>query len=258
MSSDERTIVSGAADSVVTFWEDCTEEQQQEKETKRAEMVLKFVSHLVLFQYPLKVLPHREQDFMNYLSLQDYRNAILLALAMSQPGRLLSLFKSLSSPSSPSLTSTPSITGNPSVDQVLRTLPASDLAKLLRYIRDWNANAITSNVAQRVLHAIVKLRPAEDILNAFSQETALNSLVSGDDAEAGKEKSGSTALREIIEGLIPYTERHLARMEKLVQESYVVDYLLGEMDDGMFGMEYDAGDEEVMQMDVDTTIDVGA
>ena len=43
VSSDERTIASGAADSVVTFWEDCTEEQEQEKESKRAEMVLKYV-----------------------------------------------------------------------------------------------------------------------------------------------------------------------------------------------------------------------
>jgi U3 small nucleolar RNA-associated protein 13 len=41
MSTDERIIVSGAADSVVTFWEDCTDEQEQEKEMKRADMVLK-------------------------------------------------------------------------------------------------------------------------------------------------------------------------------------------------------------------------
>ena len=35
--------MSGAADSVVTFWEDCTEEREAEKEEKRAEMVLKQV-----------------------------------------------------------------------------------------------------------------------------------------------------------------------------------------------------------------------
>lgn len=43
ISSDERTIVSGAADSVVTFWEDCTEEHEVEKETKRTELALKYV-----------------------------------------------------------------------------------------------------------------------------------------------------------------------------------------------------------------------
>ena len=41
ISTDESTIVSGAADSLVTFWEDCTEEQEHQKETKRAELVLK-------------------------------------------------------------------------------------------------------------------------------------------------------------------------------------------------------------------------
>lgn len=41
VSADERIIVSGAADSVVTFWEDCTEEEEREKETKRTELVLK-------------------------------------------------------------------------------------------------------------------------------------------------------------------------------------------------------------------------
>jgi U3 small nucleolar RNA-associated protein 13 len=43
VSDDNRTIVSGAADSVITFWEDCTEETEAEKETQRAELVLKYV-----------------------------------------------------------------------------------------------------------------------------------------------------------------------------------------------------------------------
>jgi U3 small nucleolar RNA-associated protein 13 len=41
ISADEQTIVSGAADSVVTFWQDCTDEQEIEKFTKKADMVQK-------------------------------------------------------------------------------------------------------------------------------------------------------------------------------------------------------------------------
>ena len=41
VSSDEHTIVSGAADSMITFWVDCTEEEAAEKETKRTETVQK-------------------------------------------------------------------------------------------------------------------------------------------------------------------------------------------------------------------------
>ncbi|KAI1782694.1 WD40 repeat-like protein [Ganoderma leucocontextum] len=249
VSSDESTIVSGAADSVVTFWEDCTEEQQLKKETQRAELV------------------EKEQDFANYLALNDYRNAILLALSMAQPGRLHSLFAALPSTSS----DTPSITGHPAVDEVLRTLPLTDLARLLRYVRDWNAKAKTSAVAQRVLHAVAKLRPADDLARAFDAEAAFNAATAdlapdADDmgaaaaaAPAPVEGRGATALKELLDALIPYTERHLTRMEKLLQESYVVEHLLSEMDDGMFG---ELGDEDENVdgyfMDIDRAIAVSA
>ncbi len=43
VSKDSKTIISGAADSVITFWEDCTEEQEAAIESARAELVLKYV-----------------------------------------------------------------------------------------------------------------------------------------------------------------------------------------------------------------------
>ncbi|TBU62177.1 WD40 repeat-like protein [Dichomitus squalens] len=246
VSSDESTIVSGAADSVVTFWQDCTEEEQLEKETQRAQLV------------------EKEQNFANYLALHDYRNAILLALGMAQPGRLHSLFAALSSAedASPS-----SITGHAAVDEVLRTLPFTDLARLLRYVRDWNAHARTSVVAQRVLHAIVKLRPADDLSRAFDAEAAFNAAttVPAPDSEGTVavsvpvEGRGATALKELIDALIPYTERHLTRMEKLLQDSYVVEHLLSEMDDGMFGeLGDDDEDLDSHPMDIDRAIAVSA
>ncbi|PIL31471.1 transporter [Ganoderma sinense ZZ0214-1] len=247
VSSDESTIVSGAADSVVTFWEDCTEEEQLKKETQRAELV------------------EKEQDFANYLALHDYRNAILLALSMAHPGRLHSLFAAL--PSASDSPDAPSITGHAAVDEVLRTLPLIELARLLRYVRDWNANARTSTVAQRVLHAVVKLRPADDLARAFDAATAAP-VLDADGTDAGAafappsvEGRGATALKELIDALIPYTERHLTRMEKLLQDSYVVEHLLSEMDDGMFGELGDEDEDEEVDsypMDVDRAIAISA
>jgi U3 small nucleolar RNA-associated protein 13 len=178
---------------------------------------------------------------MNYLALHDYRKAITLALAMEQPGRLLSLFRELRNNNGgeiiePSLLS---ITGSVAVDEVVRTLAGAELAKLLRYVRDWNARVKTAGVAQEVLFAIMKLRPAEEVLGAFGGGKNTH-----EEPNRGQAEGAGTALKDILDGLIPYTERHLARMERLVQESYVVDYLLAEMDDGMF-MD---GDNE---MDVD-------
>lgn len=180
----------------------------------------------------------REQDFLNYLSLNDYRKAIQLALAMEQPGRLLTLFKQIrSSPSSES-----ALTGDLSVDEVIRSLGGSDLAKLLRFVRDWNVNAKTSAVAQTVLFAVTKLRSAESIMKAFTEEETLSSL-----AEPGQSVNIGSSLKEYIDALIPYTERHLSRLETLVQDSYMVDYVLAEMDGGM--VDGDLG--ELNGMDID-------
>lgn len=174
---------------------------------------------------------------MNFLSLNDYRNAILLALAMEQPARLLSLFKKIQSED---IVLGPSITGHPAVDEVIRTLSGPDLARLLRYVRDWNANAKNSGVAQRVLHAAMKLRTAEDIMGAFGEQTLL-SAASGDN-------KGLSSVSELVDALLPYTERHLARMERLLQDSYVVEFILAEMDDGVFGDEFDDADVDVVMI----------
>ncbi|KAG8953427.1 U3 small nucleolar RNA-associated protein 13 [Tulasnella sp. 424] len=218
--SHEKYIVSAAADSVVTFWEDCTELEEEEKLAEKAELVLK------------------EQDFLNYVELQDYRNAILLALSMDQPRRLFNLFQAIR----PNRTTTsddpqnpPSVTGNVSVDEVIRTLPPLELGRLLKHVRNWNANTKTFAVAQTTLHAILKLRPASDILKTFDASEPNEALMEiADGALAGGPRDKDMrALKELLDGLIPYTERHLNRAEKLIQDSYVVDYILSEMDLGI-------------------------
>jgi len=185
---------------------------------------------------------------MNYLSLHDYEKAIQLAIAMEQPGRLLSLFKNIrSSPITVMGDSKPSITGHPSVDDVIRTLARSELASLLRYVRNWNANAKTSNIAQDILYAVMKLRSADDVMEAFGNE-----VTSPAPAESLSKAGGGAELKELVDAMIPYTERHLSRTERLVQDSYVVDYILAEMDDGMFDWEEGAGGI----MDVDMGVGV--
>jgi len=38
-------------------------------------------------------------------------------------------------------------------------------------------------------------------------------------------------IRKAVEALIPYSDRYLKQVDKLLQESYVVDYILREMED---------------------------
>ncbi|KAG8989203.1 U3 small nucleolar RNA-associated protein 13 [Tulasnella sp. 427] len=216
----EKYIVSAAADSVVTFWEDCTELEEEEKLAEKAELVLK------------------EQDFLNYVNLQDYRNAILLALSMDQPRRLFTLFQTIRPNRTVTfddeLNNSPSVTGNVSVDEVIRTLPPLELGRLLKHVRNWNANTKTFAVAQTILHAVLKLRPAADILKTFDPSESNEALMElADEEVVGPKDKDMRALKELLDALIPYTERHLNRAEKLIQDSYVVDYILNEMDSGI-------------------------
>jgi U3 small nucleolar RNA-associated protein 13 len=195
------------------------------------------LSHLPIFRARLTTNV-REQDFVNYVALNQFQQAIQLALDMQQPGRLLNLFKTIAA--SEVAKSGLSLTGNAAVDEVIRTLPGPELVKLLRYVKEWNANAKTSPVAQVVLYAIMKLRDAGMVMKAFGEEVLDAQLSRGFvPGVKGEQQSGSTALKELVEALIPYTERHLARMNRLLQESYMVDYILSEMDDGMVQLEDD-------------------
>ena len=156
---------------------------------------------------------------------------------MQQPGRLLSLFKSVRGGLDIEVLRQPgSFTGSSAVDEVIRTMSADDLITLIKFVRDWNSNAKTSEIAQEILYAIVKLRSAEDITEMFRPQAALTGMEQSNDTTGG--------LKEIVDGLIPYTERHLARIERLIQESYVVDFLLEEMDQGMLG-----GGADLMEVD---------
>jgi len=168
---------------------------------------------------------------------------------MNQPGRLLSLFTNVrkDANSSPDVTieDATSLTGSAAVDVVIATLRDPELVRLLMHVRDWNTTARTSEIAQGVLHAVLKLRTAEDIMRAFQarstitadEDTAEDAAAAGSAGVIGRKVTPPVSLKELIDGLLPYTERHLARADKLVQDSYVVDYILSEMDMGMLALD---------------------
>ncbi|KAJ9096840.1 hypothetical protein QFC21_005111 [Naganishia friedmannii] len=241
ISADEKTVVSGGADSVVNFWQDCSAEEQQEE----AEKLQKQVAD--------------EQDYQNYVSLKDYKRAIQLALAMAQPGRLLNLFNRVYEArprpragikvSEEEKADLKSITGSASVDEILRTLSAKDLVRLLKFVRDWNTKAKTSGVAQRILETVVRGKSPNELMRTFEVATAKQAVVADDEddtamevdeTEKPKRTRATTAdlisLQDLLDGLMPYTERHMTRIERTLVDSYMVDYILGEMDGGLFDL----------------------
>ncbi|KAF2788382.1 WD40 repeat-like protein [Melanomma pulvis-pyrius CBS 109.77] len=188
------TLVSGGADSVITFWDDTTSstlEAATVAETERVEL---------------------DQKLQNYTYTGNYREAITLALQMDQPGRLFALFKSVVETEAPE---EGSMSGLTAVDDVLAHLGDEQLYTLLLRLRDWNTNVRSAPIAQKILWTVVKSYPASRL--------------------AGLKPSGKVgakgSLKDVLDAIKAYSERHYRRVEELVDESYLLDFTLQEMDE---------------------------
>ncbi|PSN64910.1 WD40 repeat-like protein [Corynespora cassiicola Philippines] len=187
-------LISGGGDSVITFWKDTTNatlEAATSAETERVEL---------------------DQKLQNYAYSGNYREAITLALQMDQPGRLFTLFKSVVETDTPD---EDSMSGLMAVDEVLANLADEQLYKLLLRLRDWNTNVRSAPVAQKILWTVVKSYPA----------ARLSSL-----RPAGK-VGAKGSLKDILDAIKAYSERHYKRVEELIDESYLLDFTLREMDE---------------------------
>ncbi|KAE8362046.1 WD40-repeat-containing domain protein [Aspergillus caelatus] len=210
--SSPYAIASGSADSTVTFWTDTTSATYTATVNANAVRI------------------EQDQKLENYIRAGAYREAITLALQLNHPGRLLSLFTAaVDAADDPSLTDAErseranSLTGNPSIDEVLQTLDSNNLRTLLLRLRDWNTNARTSRVAQRILFALFRSYPASTFI-----ELATASM-----ANRRSDNRTAAGMKDILQALSAYTERHYRRVEELTDESYLVEWVLGEMDGGV-------------------------
>jgi len=190
-TTEQLTLLSGSSDSTITFWLDTTL-QTQLTSTREAALLVE-----------------QEQQLANYIHLSDYRSAITLALSLNHPGRLLSLFTSVfASLDSPQVAP---------VEKVLSTLDDTQLSMLLSRVRDWNTNAKTSGVAQKVLNVLVRSYPASRFV--------------------AMAKRKGVGMAQVWRGIEAYSEKHFRRVEELGEESWVVEFTLGEMESVLGGIE---------------------
>ncbi|RHZ70853.1 hypothetical protein Glove_265g17 [Diversispora epigaea] len=131
-----------------------------------------------------------------------YKNAIIFAISLNQPFRLLKLFTEI-------LENRPegdtSITGSKKIDDIITSLSKENLEQMLKYIRDWNTNAKHSRTAQTVLNVILKNYSSQDLLEISD-------------------------IKELLDGMLPYAERHYQRLDRMLTDSYIIDYTLHAMD----------------------------
>lgn len=230
---EQLELVSGSADSTLTFWTDTT-----------ATTALAATTHAT-------ARIEQDQQLQNHIRSKNFREAIVLALQLDHPKRLLELFGDIiSGPQEPG-----SFTGRLDVDDVLKSLSGGQLWNLVCRVRDWNANGRTKGVAQKVLYALLRLFPKERLLAlGKARKKAGNEDADADLAEAMAEldtrdkSKRREGMKDVVDGLKAYTERHYTRLEKTGEERFVLLWALGQMDD-VAAINGKAREEDVMMLE---------
>lgn len=185
-------LVSGGGDGVITFWVNTTATTAAASAAASEARV------------------EQEQLLLNHVHRGDYHDAIMLALQLKHPARLLALFSDVVKTHPPERGS---VSGLKAVDDVIRALSDEQLYALLLRLRDWNTNAKTAAIAQRILAVVIRNHPAERLANLQQRNGGLN---------------------DMLQALMTYTDRHYKRIEELIEESYLVDFIVKEMEEGGF------------------------
>ena len=147
----------------------------------------------------------QEQSLQNYLRGGDWSNAFLLALNLNHPMRLFNVLKQSLASQTDAERDDESIIFNKNLDELISSLNDEQISLLLKRCRDWNTNARTYAVAQKTVKCILQKHNISEL-------------------------SEIPGLVQIITGIIPYAERPWARVDNLVEQSYLLDYALIEMD----------------------------
>ena len=208
-------IVSGSADSTLTFWKDTTSSTALQATTQATARI------------------EQDQQLENYIRASSYREAIVLALQLNHPRRLLEIFTRVTAEKHDQ----ESFTGSREVDHALSGLSDGQIMSLLRRIRDWNTNSRTYHVAQCVLYALLRLFPKDRLLKLQTRRKALvNSTNDDEELAAGMNRldtksrlRNNESTKDVINGLKVYTERHYARLDKTAEERFVLLWALQQM-----------------------------
>ncbi|XP_078446004.1 transducin family protein / WD-40 repeat family protein [Wolffia australiana] len=136
----------------------------------------------------------KSQELDNALYDKDFVRTIQLAFELRMPHKLLHLFSELFRER---------LDEDP-IGEVVRNLGKDELRQLLEFVRDWNTRSQSCHVAQFVLFRIFKAFPPTDIIQV-------------------------KGVRELLEGLIPYSQRHFSRVDRLARSAFLLDYTLTRM-----------------------------
>jgi U3 small nucleolar RNA-associated protein 13 len=135
----------------------------------------------------------KEHDLMASIQGKDFKQAVELAFELNHSYRLWGVLSEIMDASAEEGG------GARAFDSYVDGWADDRVAQCLQFVVEWNKNATKCGVAQALLGSILRRVPLE----------RLRKLESASD---------------VVSALIPYTERHFQRIDRLVQASFVIDY----------------------------------
>lgn len=179
VKDDGLAMVSVDADGRMNFWTDNTDELVKEREEQERQKI------------------EHEQALNNYIQRNDWSNAFLLAVTLEHLMRVYNVIKSLIASNDDAGLKL----GSFALEKTIQLLDTTQMAALLRRVRDWNINFKQFEIAQKVLAVVV------DKLDMENPE-----------------------IRKIVAAIVPYNERHYLRLDDLIEQTYMLDYVVHEME----------------------------
>ena len=198
-------LFSGGADSKIAVWRDTTKERDDAvREVEEQNIMM-------------------EQQLSNHLRRKNYEQALDVALELDKPNQVLRVRKvcfGLCASycclfSSPPLClqvlievvekDTKNGRGIETLQKHVVKWSPDRLKQMLKYCREWNTRARNSHVAMLVVRAVVTTIPAAKLATSYE------------------------GIPEILAGISPYAERHFDRLDRMVGDSYLLDFTLASM-----------------------------
>ena len=140
-----------------------------------------------------------EQRLANHLRFNEYEKALELALELDKPHQALKVFNSLVENELRNRRD-----ALIALKKHVKSWEMSRVSQVMRYCREWNTRARNSQIAMLVVKTIFSVVPVAQL-------------------------AATDGIPEIMAGLVPYTERHFVRLDRLYGNSYILDYMLHSM-----------------------------
>ncbi|KYR00961.1 WD40 repeat-containing protein [Tieghemostelium lacteum] len=159
-----------------------------------------------------------QQTLDSCLRQKDYTNALKLALVLNQPRQTLNIFQEMYNETA----------NDKLIRERIPKLQSNEILKCLRYIRDWNTSSKYTQISQTVLNIILTTHKPQDLIRLSSYEVP-----------------------QLLQTIIPYTERHFQRIDKMLQKTYLIDYAISSINPAASTILIDNNDQENQENDFD-------